>query len=193
MLAVRRADVAELNLRARAHLRDAGLLGATELTVPTGPYSERNFAVSDVVIAKRNAYPHGLINGARGTITALDPAAVQVTVAFPGRTVTVRRDYLEAGGLDHGYALTVHQAQGLTARAAFVTAGDELYREAGYVALSRAQAGTRIYVTGAPAEREPEREECHGVRRTTDRDPYEALQDALTRSKAQLLASDVEL
>ena len=102
MLAVRRADVAELNLRARSHLRSGELLGANELTVATGPYSERSFAVGDVVIAKRNAYPHGLINGARGTVTDIETDAVQVTVAFPGRTVTVHRDYIEAGGLDHG-------------------------------------------------------------------------------------------
>jgi len=193
MLAVRRADVAELNLRARAQLQSAGMLGADQLTVATGPYSERSFAAGDVVIAKRNAYPHGLINGARGSVTMINPDAVQVTVAFPGRTVTVRRDYLEAGGLDHGYALTVHQAQGLTARAAFITAGDEFYREAGYVALSRARAGTQLFVTGAAAEREPEREECHGVRRLADRDPYDALSESLSRSKAQLLASDIEL
>ena len=193
MLAVRRADVAELNLRARAELRAAGLLGENELTVPSGPYSERSFAVGDLVVAKRNAYPHGLINGARGHVTAINPDAAQVTVAFPGRTVTVARDYLESGGLDHGYALTVHQAQGLTARQAFVTAGDELYREAGYVALSRARAGTQLFVSGASVEREPEREECHGVRRVEPRDPMEALTDALHRSKAQRLAVDLEL
>jgi conjugative relaxase-like TrwC/TraI family protein len=193
MLAIRRADVAELNLRARTQLRDAGMLGPQELTVPTGPYSERSFAVGDLVVAKRNAYPHGLINGARGTVTAVNANTAQVTVAFPGRTVTVTRDYLESGGLDHGYALTVHQAQGLTARAAFVTAGDELYREAGYVALSRARAGTQLFVTGAPAEREPEREDCHGVRRAEPRDPITALEDALHRSKAQQLAVDIEL
>ena len=193
MLAVRRADVTELNLRARAELRAAGRLGADELTVPTGPYSERSFAVGDTVVAKRNAYPHGLINGARGTVTAIDIDAVQATVAFPGRTVTVTRDYLEAGGLDHGYALTVHQAQGLTARTAFITAGDELYREAGYVALSRARAGSHLFVTGATAEREPEREDCHRVRALEPRDPITALNDALHRSKSQQLAIDIEL
>lgn len=193
MLAIRRADVAELNLRARAALRDAGLLGTQELTVPTGPYSERSFAIGDLVVAKRNAYPHGLINGARGRVTAIDPQVAQVTVTFPGRTVTVTRDYLESGGLDHGYALTVHQAQGLTAQQAFITAGDELYREAGYVALSRARAGTQLFITGASAEREPEREECHGVRRVEPRDPLTALDDALHRSKTQRLAVEIEL
>jgi len=35
------------------------------------------------------------------------------------------------GCLDHGYALTVHQAQGLTCQRAMLLGSDTLYREAG--------------------------------------------------------------
>lgn len=146
--ALRRADVAELNWRARAELRAAGLLGGTELTVASGPYTERSFAAGDLVAARRNAYRAGLVNGTRGRVDSVDVERAQLSVRFAGRTVTVPRDYLAAGGLDHGYALTVHQAQGLTARQALLAAGGELYREAGYVALSRARAGDRIYLSG---------------------------------------------
>jgi len=39
MLAVRRTDVDELNLRARTHMRTAGLLTGPSMTVPVGPYT----------------------------------------------------------------------------------------------------------------------------------------------------------
>ena len=54
--------------------------------------------------------------------------------------------YLDAGHLDHGYAMTIHKAQGLTADEALVLATDDLYREAAYTALSRAHLDTCIYV-----------------------------------------------
>ena len=47
--------------------------------------------------------------------------------------------YLEAGHLDHGYASTIHKAQGATYDRAFVLATESLTREAGYVAMSRAR------------------------------------------------------
>jgi conjugative relaxase-like TrwC/TraI family protein len=193
MLAIRRADVAELNLRARLAMRAAGLLGPTEVVAAAGPYAERRFATGDLVMARRNDYRLGLINGSRGAVTAVDPAAGTVTVRFgTDPPLTLPRDYLDTGGLDHGYALTVHQAQGLTATQAFVTAGDELYREAGYVALSRARDGTRLYVAATPRPAAYD-EDCHGVHREEPREPLDALRQALTRSRAQQLATDIDL
>lgn len=42
--------------------------------------------------------------------------------------------------------MTIHKAQGLTADEALVLATDDLYREAGYTALSRARLETRVFV-----------------------------------------------
>jgi conjugative relaxase-like TrwC/TraI family protein len=193
MLAIRRADVAELNLRARLNMRSAGLLGTVEIAVAAGPYAERCFATGDLVIARRNDYYLGLINGARGTVTGVDASAGTVTVQFThGPPLTLPRDYLDTGGLDHGYALTVHQAQGLTAGQAFVTAGDELYREAGYVALSRARDGTRLYLA-AGSELQRQEDECHGKRPEEPREPLDAIRAALKRSRAQEMACEIEL
>ena len=38
---------------------------------------------------------------------------------------------------DYGYALTVHQSQGMTCERALLLGSDALYREAGYVGMSR--------------------------------------------------------
>jgi exodeoxyribonuclease V alpha subunit len=66
------------------------------------------------VIARRNNYQAGIFNGQRGTITLVDPQRRTVTVTLKQRQITVSAQFLDAGGLDHGYALTIHQAQGLT-------------------------------------------------------------------------------
>jgi ATP-dependent exoDNAse (exonuclease V) alpha subunit len=58
----------------------------------------------------------------------------------------VSRAYLAAGGLDHGYALTIHQAQGLTTHHGLVLGSDSLYRESGYVALSRGRLRNDLYL-----------------------------------------------
>ncbi len=137
MLAVRRTDVDELNLRARTHMHTAGFLTGPSPTVPVGPYTDRAFTAGDLVIARRNDYRNGLINGQRGTVTAVDPDQGTLTVRIAGHDLSLGAGYLHDGGLDHGYALTVHQAQGLTCQRAMLLGSDALYREAGYVGLVR--------------------------------------------------------
>src|SRR5205085_2071233 len=76
-----------------------------------------------------------------------------------GRDVRLPRSYLESqterGGrtLDYGYAITGHKAQGMTTGKAFVLGTDELYREWGYVAMSRGSLENRLYIV-APRARE---------------------------------------
>ncbi len=59
MLAVRRTDVDELNLRARAHMAASGRLTGPVLTVAVSPYADRSFAAGDLVIARRNDCSRG--------------------------------------------------------------------------------------------------------------------------------------
>ncbi|MBW3647411.1 MAG: hypothetical protein KY440_06510, partial [Actinobacteria bacterium] len=67
------------------------------------------------MIAGRNDYRLGLLNGTRGTVTEVDVRRRALTVlTHEGRTIEVRFPYLAAGHLTHGYATTVHKAQGAT-------------------------------------------------------------------------------
>ncbi len=193
MLAVRRADVTELNQLARQQMDRAHLLTGPSLHTRTPDGQPRAFTAGDLVIARRNSYRGGLINGERGLITAVHPQAGTLTIAFGGRDVTAGHEYLDGGGLDHGYALTVHQAQGLTVDRAFLLGSDALYREAGYVGLSRGRHDNRIYLTGQPdhfTHTDPSVEQPH-LNAEQPRSPLEIITAALRRSKAQDMALEL--
>ena len=114
MIAHRRADVADLNSRARERMRAAGLLGP-ELDTPAG-----SFAVGDHVVVKRNDHRRDINNGDRGRVTNVDPTCGAIEIDLRGRRIRLDRHFLAeptAAGdppLVHGYAITGHIAQGLT-------------------------------------------------------------------------------
>src|ERR687896_1786044 len=70
MIAFRRADVADLNGRARALMRATGALGQEELVSPGGA-----FAIGDRVVLRRNDRRLGVANGERSVVAAVDPDA----------------------------------------------------------------------------------------------------------------------
>ena len=87
--------------------------------------------------------------------------------------------YLDAGHLEHAYALTCHAMQGSTVRQGFILAPDGgALAEWGYVACSRARMGSQLYlaVDTADAARAPDADRI--VR-------------ALARSASETLAQDV--
>ncbi len=144
MLALRRDDVADLNQRARSLLQAGGTVGADELVA-----AERAFAVGDIVVALRNDRRIGLHNGQRGIVVAINTASRTVVVDSTGSRISVPARYLDAGLLDHAYAMTAHKAQGLTCDRAFLLGDESLYREAGYTALTRGRRENRLYAVDA--------------------------------------------
>jgi ATP-dependent exoDNAse (exonuclease V) alpha subunit len=66
MLATRRADVDDLNRRARAVLQAEGRLGPDLLEVEGRP-----FTVGDEVLCRRNDSCLGVLNGTRATVMGL--------------------------------------------------------------------------------------------------------------------------
>ncbi|MDP9337079.1 MAG: helicase C-terminal domain-containing protein, partial [Actinomycetota bacterium] len=89
--------------------------------------------------------------------------------------------YLDAGGLDHAYAMTIHKAQGQTCDYAYVLGDEHLYREAGYSALTRGRHENHLYTAqtelDAEAHSDPEPE-----------DGYATVIRSLDRSRQQELA-----
>lgn len=151
MVAVRRADVGEHNDRARALRVVAG-----DVTGPTLALSTGELAVGDRVVTTRNRRSLGVVNGSRGVVVAVDERQRSMRVHLdgrrrdePGHLTVLSAEYLEAGHLSHGYAITGHKAQGMTADRAFVLGDEAIYREWGYVALSRGRAENQLYVVAA--------------------------------------------
>jgi conjugative relaxase-like TrwC/TraI family protein len=142
MFAPRRADVEDLNRRARGRLAEAGELSGPEVT-----FGGRAFQVGDRVMATKNARHLGVSNGTRGDVVAIDAGARTLTMhTSRGTDVTLDRPYLESGHLMHGYASTTHKVEGMTVDAAFFLGNASLYREMAYTAMSRGRFENRFYL-----------------------------------------------
>jgi ATP-dependent exoDNAse (exonuclease V) alpha subunit len=184
ILALRRADVADLNGLARKEMLARGLLG-TEALVAGG----REYRVGDRVVCLKNRRAVGLLNGLRGAVTSVDPEARSIVVRLhDGTERSVPTGYLEAGHVDHGYAMTIHKAQGLTADQALVLATDDLYHEAGYTALSRARLDTHIYAVADDFADDPTVDLSHAEQTRPDVSLVATLDRWLARERSDQLA-----
>ncbi|MBU6298646.1 MAG: Ti-type conjugative transfer relaxase TraA [Alphaproteobacteria bacterium] len=125
-------EVRALNEMARGRLREAGQLGQDiAVQVERG---KREFAAGDRVLFLKNERGLGVKNGTLGLVETV--RARDMTVRLDsGRSVSFDlKDYAQ---LDHGYAATIHKAQGVTVDRVHVLATPGLDRHAAYVALSR--------------------------------------------------------
>ena len=179
MLALHRSDEAALNDTARALLVAERVVDSRPIHVLDRPY-----APGDRIITLHNDPRYGLINGQRGTISRTVSDRDGFTVHFDGdtRDRVIPGAYLEAGHIDHAYAMTAHKAQGLTCDRAYVLGTDDLYAEAGYTALSRGRYENRLYVA---VDDEPEVDH-HGSLELDD--PIDGIRAALHPSERQGLA-----
>ncbi len=186
MLASRNADIADLNNLAHRYLVETGGVQGPARIVEVDD-RRREFQAGDEVLFLRNDRRLGVRNGMRATIERVHPmGSVDLTVTTTDRQrIDVPRWYVDQGHLAHGYTMTIHKAQGLTCDTALVYATDDLYRELGYVALSRGRDLNVIYTTG-DVKIDPE---AH--MRTPQRVPSEMLIAGLSTSRAQELAIDV--
>ena len=143
ILAYTRADVADLNQLARARMRDAGELGADQAVATDR--GARRFAPGERVMFLRNERSIGVKNGTLGTLERI-AGSTSLTVRLDGpeqRSVTF--DLKDYAHIDHGYAATVHKAQGVTVERAHVLATPHLDRHAAYVGLTRHRVGVTLH------------------------------------------------
>ncbi|MFN0026847.1 MAG: hypothetical protein ACKV2O_06635 [Acidimicrobiales bacterium] len=180
MIALRLSDVQDLNRRARHHLREAGELGPDQLTS-----GQLAFAEGDQVLALRNNYQLGILNGTRGQITTINPNRQTVTVRVDtSMSIDLPYSYIAAGHLTHGYATTLHKAQGATVNRTFILADTTYTKEHLYTALSRGAVRNDLYLTTT----DHRAEDRHAPETTTP--IHEAFRAAVQRSSAQRLALD---
>lgn len=98
----------------------------------------------------RNAYKLGVLNGDRGIVAAIDPHGRFMDFACERTASPVRlpHDYVAAGHVDHGYALTIHKTQGATFDQCLVLVDDGMHRQAAYTGLSRGVEGNAMFAVG---------------------------------------------
>ncbi|WP_114912742.1 Ti-type conjugative transfer relaxase TraA [Acidibrevibacterium fodinaquatile] len=144
ILAHRRADVRDLNDRARAVRRERGELGP-DVMLPTRD-GKKPFAAGERIYFLRNERSLGVKNGTLGTLVAIEGAGagthLKVRLDSGREVVFALKDY---DALDHGYAATMHKAQGVTVDHAHVLLSASMDRHLTYVALSRHRESVRLH------------------------------------------------
>ena len=134
------AEVRELNEAARDRMREAGDLGEdVRVTVERG---ERSFAAGDRVMFLQNERGLGVKNGTLGTIEQVSEQSMSVRTD-DGRSISF--DLKDYDRIDHGYAATIHKAQGMTVDRTHVLATPGMDAHGSYVALSRHRDGTDLH------------------------------------------------
>ena len=162
-------EVRALNEAARMRMRAAGDLGNEErVTVDRG---DRGFASGDRVMFLQNERGLGVKNGTLGTIEQVSAQSMTVQTD-DGRSVRV--DLKDYNRIDHGYAATIHKAQGMTVDRTHVLATPGMDAHTSYVALSRHRDGMELH---------------HGRDDFANRD---RLRRTLSRDRAKDMASDYE-
>lgn len=164
-LAHRRVDVRAINDGIRERLQAKGLLVKgdgqrgveqgygevhtnREIVYPT-VNGKRAFAPGDRIVLLENNRDLDVKNGMLGTVEAVEPNALHLRLdGFSGgqnnaRTLALPvKDYQS---FDHGYATTIHKAQGATVDRAFVMASSTMDRHLTYVAMTRHRDAVTLY------------------------------------------------
>ncbi|MGQ0280437.1 Ti-type conjugative transfer relaxase TraA [Sphingopyxis sp. Q841] len=125
-------EVRELNEAVRERLKAGGALGnEVALAVERG---ERSFAAGDRIMFLKNERDLGVKNGSLGSVDNVGPARMAVTLDDGRRVAFDHKDYAH---VDHGYAATIHKAQGMTVDRVQLLATPGMDRHSAYVAMSR--------------------------------------------------------
>ena len=155
ILAHTRADVMDLNQRARAVLKKRGELGHEinvetwrEVTRDDGSLAvergERVFAPGDRVMFLKNDRELDVKNGTLGTVMSVNVDSMRVILDGKEKR-HVGFELRNYAAIDHGYAATVHKVQGTTVDRAFVLATPGMDRHLSYVGMTRHREEARLY------------------------------------------------
>ena len=180
MLAATNDQVTRINQATQAVRHAKGELGAGSTFRLLGGRDTR-FHVGDLVLIRRNdrhqqaVRGDDVLNGYRGVVTAITTDGVEVSWRDPAAahtaelsTAVLSPGYLAQGGLELGYALTAHKAEGLTVSGEWthpdnsrnhgtvLVYGPGMDNPGLYVSLSRDKGQAILF--GARAELEGDRE-----------------------------------
>ena len=140
VLAHTRADVRDLNEAIRKARAEADELGQAA-AFQTGQ-GKREFAAGDRVVFLKNDRELGVKNGTLGRVEEAAAGRLGVVLDNGERRTVEAHAY---AAVDHGYAVTIHKAQGATVDRAFVLASGGMDRHLTYVAMTRHREQVTLY------------------------------------------------
>ena len=146
ILSYTRKDAQDLNEMARDCRRANNELGQDH-SIKTEK-GERQFAEQDRIYFLKNERSLGVMNGSLGTIEKVENNNITVRLDkdlenSSNRTIVVDTNFYNH--LDHGYAATIHKAQGVTVDRSYVLASKYMDSHSSYVALSRHRESTDVF------------------------------------------------
>ncbi|KZC79440.1 conjugal transfer protein TraA [Sphingobium yanoikuyae] len=133
-------EVRELNEAARDRMRVAGQLG-DDVRMKT-ERGDRAFAIGDRLMFLKNERSLEVKNGTLGTVEQVNQQSMTVRTD-DGRSVAF--DMKDYAHVDHGYAATIHKAQGMTVDRAHMLATPGMDRHGAYVGMSRHRDGLAVH------------------------------------------------
>jgi Ti-type conjugative transfer relaxase TraA len=143
ILAHLRRDVRVLNEMARARLIERGLVGDGH--VFRTEEGLRSFAAGDQIVFLKNDGSLGVKNGVIARVVESRPGWFAASVGDGEQARRVEVDQRLYAHVDHGYATTIHKAQGATVDRVKVLASLSLDRHLAYVALTRHREDVGLY------------------------------------------------
>lgn len=193
ILALRNEDVMEINLTLHRKLKEAGHLESQSFIYPVAIGKARRpieFSVKDRIIFLRNDYKgksvqthsgkrKGITNGTLGTITRLHGERVDALLD-DGRKVCFNPEVYPY--FSHGYAMTIHKAQGKTFDRVYALLNSPMDAATTYVALSRHREDCSLYV---PTDRYP------NLHRLVPAISREVPFDFITKTKGSTQATEI--
>ncbi|RJG55869.1 Ti-type conjugative transfer relaxase TraA [Sphingobium terrigena] len=133
-------EVRELNEAARERMRASHALGDDVLV--KAERGARVFASGDRIMFLKNERDLQVKNGTLGTIEKVSPEHIAVRTD-DGRSVAF--DTKHYAHVDHGYAATVHKAQGMSVDRSHMLATPGMDRHGAYVGMSRHRDGMGLH------------------------------------------------
>lgn len=133
-------EVRELNEAARDRMRAAGQLGDDVLV--KAERGNRAFATGDRIMFLRNERGLEVKNGTLGTVEQVNQQGMSVRTD-KGRAVAF--DIKDYAHVDHGYAATIHKAQGMSVDRSHMLATPGMDRHGAYVGMTRHKDGMALH------------------------------------------------
>ncbi len=147
MLSYTRKDAAELNAMARDERQKLGELGEAHILSTVKGHKE--FAENDRIYFLKNDRNFGVKNGSLGTIEKIESNQLTVKLdkenlqSLERSSIVINLD--KYNHIDHGYAATIHKAQGVTVDRSYLLASKYMDSHATYVGMSRHRESADLF------------------------------------------------